>query len=101
MHYEVLRAGSTTRYKYTFEDNVSCVFSVDKIGIICFESKGKTSLKYLREALKEVSNIVLENGLTPKMNIKNSNKFLRELAATSGFKRTPTTGVSFSIWVRR
>ena len=101
MHYSVTKCDSATRYEYTFEDNTSCVFSVNKVGIIYIDSKEKVKTKYLREALREVSDNILERGLIPKINIQNSCKFYRDLAAMSGFKKLPSRGVSFSVWVRR
>ena len=100
MHYEVSKCDSTMRYEYTFDDNISCVFSVEKVGIIHFKSKEKIKIEYLCEALKEVSNITSERGLIPKMDIKNSNHFLQELVERAGFEKIPSRGISFSVWVR-
>ena len=101
MHYTVSVVDSTKRYEFTFEDNTSCAFSVSKTGIIFIEVKEYIQYEYLCSALDEVSLKTAEEGLTPTINIKNSNKFLKVLATKTGFKKVPCNGISFSVWVKR
>lgn len=100
MHYDVSKIDSTTRYEYAFEDEKKCVFLVSEAGIIYIDIKEKISYDFLCSALEEVSNIIAEKGLTPTINIKNSNVFLKILAKKAKFKPIYSRGVSFSVWVR-
>jgi len=101
MHYTVSVIDSTKRYEFKFADNTTCSFSVDKTGIIFIELKEYITPKYLCNALKEVSFKTAEESLTPTINIKNSNKFLKGIATRAGFKKLPCNGISFSVWVKR
>jgi len=100
MHCDVSKIDSTTRYKYTFEDNTSCVFLVSKAGVIYIDIRERILYDFLCCALEEVSNMIAERGLTPTINIKNSNIFLKVLAKKAKFKQIYSRGVSFSMWVR-
>jgi len=97
MHYNVSKIDSTTRYKYTFEDNTSCIFSVSKAGIIYIDIREKIEFEFLCGALEEVSNIITEKGLIPTINIKKSNTFLKILVKKAKFKPIHSRGVSFSV----
>lgn len=101
MHYIVSVIDSAKRYEFTFVDNTKCAFSVSKTGIIFIETNEYVKTGYLCNALKEVSLKVEEEGLTPTINIKNSNKFLKGLATKAGFTKIPCNGISFSVWVKR
>ena len=100
MHYEISKVDSTTRYKYTFEDNTSCVFNVSGAGIIYIDIREKISFDFLCSALNEVSEIISKSGSIPTINIKNSNDFLKVLAKKAKFKKITSRGVSFSVWVK-
>lgn len=100
MHYTITKANSTTRYKYIFENNTSCVFLVDKAGIIYIKIRESIPFEFLTAALNEVTDIIIQNGLTPKINIKNSNIFLKILAKKCKYRKIPSRGISFSIWTR-
>lgn len=100
MHYTVSNDDSTTRYKYTFEDNTSCMFSVSKAGIISIETWEIVPFESICTALNEVTNMVIQEGMIPKINIKNSNKFLNNLAKKCNYRKIPSKGISFSIWTR-
>lgn len=105
MHYNISENDYSIRYEYTFEDNTTCVISVSKTvtktRIIDFHVKEKLLEENLCNALIEVSNIILNKDLTPTINIKKSNAFLRGIAQTAGFTENYSMGVSFSVWVKR
>lgn len=100
MHYTTSIIGSTTRYKYFFENNTSCVFLVSKVGIIYIDIKEKIPNEFLSTALNEVTDIVVRKGYAPKINIKNTNFFLQNLARKCKYRKIPSKGVSFSVWIR-
>lgn len=100
MRCSISKVDSTIRYDYTFEDNTKCTFLVEKGGVIFIEIKERILFEYLYKALDTVSYTILEQGLIPTINIKNSNNFLKILAKKSGFKKIKSTGISFSVWVR-
>ena len=50
------------------------------------------------EALNEVTNLTIHKGLTPQINIKNSNHFLQEVAKQCLYSKIPSYGISFAIW---
>lgn len=101
MHYTVSVVDSTKRYEFTFEDNTSCVFFVSKTGIISMDVRKYIQTEYLSSALNEVTLKTAGEGLTPTINIKNSNKFFKALAENAGFEKIPCNGISFSVWVKR
>lgn len=100
MHYAISKADLTTRYEYTFENNTSCVFLVDESGVIYIKIRESIPFKFLIAALNEVTDIIIQNGLIPKINIKNSNNFLKFLAKRCKYRKIPSKGISFSIWTR-
>lgn len=100
MHYTISKINSTTRYKYTFEDNTSCMFSVSKGGIIYIDIKQYIPFEFICSALNEVSDIIAQQGIVPKININNSNDFLKVIAKKCKYKKTPSRGISFSVWSR-
>lgn len=100
MHCNVSEIDTTIRYEYTFDDNTSCVFTVSKAGIIYIDIRENILFEFLCNALDEVSNVIIEKGFTPTINIKKSNIFLQILARKAGFKQIYSRGISFSVWVR-
>ena len=50
------------------------------------------------EALSEVTNLTIKEGLTPQINIKHSNHFLQEVAKQCRYSKIPSLGISFAIW---
>ena len=90
----------TIRYDYTFEDNTKCTFLVEEKGIIFIQIKETILFEYLCLVLDEISSELLAKDLTPTINIKNSNNFLKVLARKAGFKKINSRGISFSVWVR-
>lgn len=100
MQYTITTIDSSTRYTYTFEDNTSCVLSVGSGGVIYIEIKEYIPYQFLCSALNEVSDFVAQKGMTPKINIANSNGFLKILAKKCNYRKLPSRGVSFSIWTR-
>ena len=50
------------------------------------------------EALNEVTNLTIQQGVTPQINIKRSNHFLQEVARQCHYSKIPSYGISFAIW---
>ena len=101
MHYKISENDYSTRYDYTFEDNTTCAIFVSKTGLIDIGIKEILLEENLCNALVEVSNIISDKNLTPTINIKKSNNFLRGIAQAAGFTENYSMGVSFSVWVKR
>lgn len=100
MHYTTSTIGLTTRYEYSFENNTSCVFLVSNGGVIYIDIRETIPFEFLSAALNEVSDVVVQKGVIPKINIKNSNNFLKILARKCKYKKIPSKGISFSVWIR-
>lgn len=99
MTYKTEQTGNgTTRYTFYFEDYTSCIFSVSKGGIIDIIFKEHILEEFLCEALKKVTDKVIEEDMIPKINIKNTNSFLKNVVKRCAYRKLPCQGISFSIW---
>lgn len=98
MNYTTERSDSNMRHTYNFENGASCIFLVSTVGVITLLIKGYIPEELLCIALNEVTNLTIQEGLSPKINIKNSNHFLKRVAKQCQYSKIPSYGISFSIW---
>jgi len=101
MRYTTSIIDSSTEYAFIFDDNTRCKFFVNSGGVIYIDIKERISYDFLCSALNEITNIVIQKGLNPKININNSTTFLKVLVKKCGYKKLPAKGVSFSVWVKK
>lgn len=98
MHNVNQKTNSIVRYSCTYENGASCTFLVNNAGVIEIIIKGYIPENLLCESLNEVTNITIEKGVIPKINIKRSNHFLQRVAQQCQYSRIPSFGISFAIW---
>ena len=98
MYYTTERSGSNIQYTYKFENDASCIFSVSNVGVITPMITGYIPEELVCEALNEVTNLTIQQGVTPQININHSNHFLQEVATQCHYSKIPSFGISFAIW---
>ncbi len=89
----------TMVYEYQLEKNNRCVFYVTDIGLITIHIDGKNiNIEDVAKYLREVTDIVVQKGLIPQINIVKSNHYLQELARKCKYKMVSAPKFRFNIW---
>ncbi len=86
-------------YEYQLEGKNRCVFYVTKIGLITIHIAGKNiNMEDVVKCLQEVTEVVVQKGLIPQINVVKSNHYLQALARKCKYKMVSAPKFRFNIW---